>query len=85
MNPTDETVITEVQQGGKEDVDLAVNAAVDAFKFGSPWRRMDASERGHLLYKLADLIERDAGYLAVSKPEQILTSCSNRIHGHLFV
>lgn len=53
-------------------MDLAVNAAVDAFKFGSPWRRMDASERGHLLYKLADLIERDAGYLAVSKPEQIL-------------
>lgn len=36
------------------------------FRLGSPWRRMDASERGHLLYKLADLLERDRTYLAVS-------------------
>lgn len=34
-------------------------------RLGSPWRRMDASERGALLYKLADLIERDRTYLAV--------------------
>ena len=27
---------------------------------------MDASERGRLLYKLADLVERDLNYLAVS-------------------
>ena len=27
---------------------------------GSPWRTMDASHRGYLLNKLADLIERDA-------------------------
>ena len=30
----------------------------------SPWRKMDASERGKLLNKLADLIERDRVYLA---------------------
>jgi len=48
------------------DVDLAVKAAKDAFKFGSPWRRMDASDRGVLLNRLADLIERDAVYIAVS-------------------
>lgn len=47
------------------DVDLAVKAATDAFKFGSPWRRMDASDRGVLLNRLADLIERDAVYIAV--------------------
>ena len=35
-----------------------------AFKLGSPWRTMDASQRGHLLYKLADLMERDREYLA---------------------
>lgn len=37
----------------------------EKIRFGSPWRRMDASERGALLYKLADLMERDRTYLAV--------------------
>lgn len=40
-------------------------AAQEAFKLGSPWRTMDASKRGTLLNKLADLIQRDAVYLAV--------------------
>lgn len=48
------------------DVDKAVQAATEAFRLGSPWRRMDASQRGVLLYKLADLIERDSCYLAVT-------------------
>ena len=48
------------------DVDKAVKAARDAFRFGSPWRRMDASHRGLLLSRLADAIERDSAYLAVS-------------------
>jgi len=47
-------------------VDKAVKAAHDAFRLGSPWRRMDASHRGLLLSRLADAIERDAAYLAVS-------------------
>uniref|UniRef100_A0A3P9PY35 aldehyde dehydrogenase (NAD(+)) n=1 Tax=Poecilia reticulata TaxID=8081 RepID=A0A3P9PY35_POERE len=46
------------------DVDKAVKAACNAFRLGSPWRRMDASDRGRLLYKLADAIERDSAYLA---------------------
>lgn len=48
------------------DVDKAVQAARLAFSMGSVWRRMDASERGRLLSKLADLVERDSVYLAVS-------------------
>jgi len=64
INPATGEVITEVQYGSKEDVDFAVDAASQAFKLGSPWRTMDASERGRLLYKLADLMERDAAYLA---------------------
>ena len=48
------------------DVEKAVKAAREAFRLGSPWRTMDASQRGRLLYKLADLIERDHQYLAVS-------------------
>ena len=47
-------------------MDLAVEAAKEAFKLGSPWRTMDASTRGELLNRLADLIERDRQYLAVS-------------------
>ncbi len=35
-------------------------------RLGSEWRTMDASERGRLLYRLADLMERDRNYLAVS-------------------
>ena len=48
------------------DVDRAVEAANEAFRLGSPWRTMDASERGRLINRLADLIERDTIYLAVS-------------------
>ena len=47
-------------------MDRAVKAANNAFKLGSEWRTMDASDRGRLMNRLADLIERDAGYLAVS-------------------
>ena len=66
VNPTTEGVIAEVAEGDKADVDLAVKAASEAFRLGSPWRKMDASDRGALLWKLADLLERDKNYLAVS-------------------
>lgn len=61
----------------KADVDAAVKAAKDAFKLGSPWRKADATTRGALLNRLADLIERDAAYIAAlesidnGKPYQI--------------
>ena len=48
------------------DVDKAVAAARKAFELGSEWRRTDASERGRLLNKMADAMERDINYLAVS-------------------
>jgi len=64
INPATGEVITEVQEGDKADVNKAVIAATEAFRLGGPWRTMDASRRGELLYKLADLIERDAVLLA---------------------
>ena len=64
INPTDGEKICDVSEGDKADVDKAVEAAREAFKLGSTWRTMDASERGRLLNKLADLIERDREYLA---------------------
>jgi len=64
INPANGQVLAEVQEGDKADVDKAVKAATHAFKLGSPWRTMDASNRGQLLYKLADLMERDRALLA---------------------
>ncbi|XP_014270942.1 aldehyde dehydrogenase, mitochondrial [Halyomorpha halys] len=64
INPTTSEVIAEVQKGGKADVDRAVQAAKEAFKLGSPWRKMDAAKRGRLINKLADLMERDSVYLS---------------------
>jgi len=64
LNPCTEQVIANVAEGDKADVDIAVVAAREAFKLGSVWRTMNASDRGILMNKLADLIERDQQYLA---------------------
>jgi len=64
VNPATGKVIAEVQEGDAADVDKAVDAATKAFQLNSPWRKMDASQRGNLLNKLADLMERDRALLA---------------------
>lgn len=64
IDPTSGQVIADVSSAGSEDVDAAVDAARRAFHSDAPWRRMDASERGRLLNKLADACERDLHYLA---------------------
>lgn len=64
VDPTNGEKIVDVAEGDAADVEKAVAAAQEAFKLGSVWRTMDASYRGRLLYKLADLIERDREYLA---------------------
>jgi phenylacetaldehyde dehydrogenase len=58
-NPATGTVLTEVAEADKEDVDRAVRAARRAFD-GGPWRKMTASQRSRLLWKLADLLEQHA-------------------------
>ncbi|HEX7447985.1 MAG TPA: aldehyde dehydrogenase family protein [Pirellulales bacterium] len=63
VNPATEEVIAQVAEGDAEDVDAAVAAARDALENG-PWGRMDARDRGRLLYKLADLMEEELGDLA---------------------
>ncbi|GAB6018359.1 Aldehyde dehydrogenase X, mitochondrial [Chamberlinius hualienensis] len=64
VNPSTGKKIIDVQEGDKADVDKAVSAAREAFKLGSTWRTMDASARGTLLNKLADLVDRDADYIS---------------------
>ena len=53
-----------VQTAGPADVDLAVASARRAFESG-PWSRVTPAERGRMLWRLGDLIERDADELAL--------------------
>ncbi|MBV9302389.1 MAG: aldehyde dehydrogenase family protein [Acidobacteriaceae bacterium] len=64
VNPATGEVIAKVAEADAADVDLAVKAARKAFHSKSPWRKMSASERGKLISRLADLIEKNADELA---------------------
>ena len=55
-NPATGEVLAHVAEGTKPDVDRAVSAARKAFEDG-PWRKLTTSERGRLIWKLADLLE----------------------------
>jgi aldehyde dehydrogenase (NAD+) len=63
INPATGETICQVAEGDKADIDLAVKAARKAFEDG-PWSKMNASDRGRLLNKLADLIEQNREELA---------------------
>ena len=63
INPATEAVIANVAEADKADADRAVAAARRAFDEGA-WRKMSATQRGNLLYKLADLIEANKDELA---------------------
>ena len=62
-DPATNQTICQITEGDAADVDLAVAAARRAFDSG-PWSRMSAAERGRLLYKLSDLIEKHQEELA---------------------
>uniref|UniRef100_A0A452UWW4 10-formyltetrahydrofolate dehydrogenase n=1 Tax=Ursus maritimus TaxID=29073 RepID=A0A452UWW4_URSMA len=63
INPTDGSTICKVSYASLADVDKAVAAAKDAFEKGE-WGRMNARERGRLMYRLADLLEENQEELA---------------------
>ncbi|BHF57097.1 hypothetical protein SprV_0100003800 [Sparganum proliferum] len=63
IDPSTEAVICQVQEADAEDVDIAVQSARKAFALNSPWRTMNASQRGRLLYRLSDEIEQNIDYL----------------------
>jgi len=64
VNPATGEEICQVAEADAADVDKAVSAARKAFDHG-PWpNRMSASERGNLLNRLADLVEKNADELA---------------------
>jgi phenylacetaldehyde dehydrogenase len=62
-NPATGARLCEVPKSDAHDVDRAVQAARQAFD-DSAWSRMRPRERQNLLWRLADLVERDAQMLA---------------------
>src|SRR4249919_432162 len=65
INPATEEVLTQIVEASASDVDRAVDAARRAFEDRSgPWRKLSASERGRLIWKLADLVEKNLDELA---------------------
>jgi len=63
VNPSTGDVLATVPALTIAQVDAAVDAARRAFTDG-PWSRVTARERAAMLYRLADLIERDQDHLA---------------------
>jgi phenylacetaldehyde dehydrogenase len=57
-NPATGEVLARVAEGDREDIDRAVKAARAAFETGR-WSKLTPSERGRLIWKLADLLEEN--------------------------
>ena len=65
INPATGEELTQVAAASAQDVDAAVQSARKAFDdLQGPWRKMSASERGRILWKLAELIEKNIDELA---------------------
>jgi aldehyde dehydrogenase (NAD+) len=65
INPGTGEVLTQVVEASVSDVDRAVDAARLAFEGkNGPWRKMPASERARLIWRLADLVEKYIDELA---------------------
>lgn len=62
-NPATGEILGQVPAATAEDVERAVQAARQAFE-DSAWSRMRPRDRQNLLWRLADLMERDARHLA---------------------
>ncbi len=61
--PADGSLVAEIDEAGPEDTDAAITAAHRAFHDGR-WSGVPARERGDLLQRVADLLERDAATVA---------------------
>ncbi|WP_434587531.1 aldehyde dehydrogenase family protein [Streptomyces sp. A5-4] len=61
--PADGTLVATVDEAGPKDAAAAVGAAREAFDRG-PWPHTPAAERGRLLLRVADLLDRDTDAFA---------------------
>lgn len=65
INPATEATLADIAHGQAEDIDRAVRAARRAFEDDAPWRRMSASDRGRIIWRISELIEEHADELAM--------------------
>uniref|UniRef100_A0A5B7A9T1 Aldehyde dehydrogenase 1 n=1 Tax=Davidia involucrata TaxID=16924 RepID=A0A5B7A9T1_DAVIN len=63
IDPRTGEMIARIAEGEKEDVDLAVKAARNAFDRG-PWPRLSGTARGRIMMKFADLVSENVEELA---------------------
>ncbi|NP_001311520.1 aldehyde dehydrogenase family 2 member C4-like [Capsicum annuum] len=63
IDPRNGEIIARISEGDKEDINLAVKAAREAFDNG-PWPRLAPSERRRIMLKFADLIVENAEEIA---------------------
>jgi acyl-CoA reductase-like NAD-dependent aldehyde dehydrogenase len=66
INPATGEVLTQVAEAGAAEVDAAVRAARKAFESRDKgaWSTMPASERGRILWRIADLLEQNLDEVA---------------------
>ena len=61
ISPVDGKVFTQAARSTKEDIDLALDAAHEAFK---TWSKTSVTTRSNMLLKIADIMEANLEYLA---------------------
>ncbi len=63
INPCNQETVAEAPQGNRKDCREAIRAAREAFDNGQ-WPKLTGQQRGELVYKMGELIERDQEELA---------------------
>ena len=61
ISPVDGQSFTKVPRSTAEDIDLAIDAATEAFK---TWKKASVTERSNMLLKIADIVEANLAVLA---------------------
>ncbi len=61
VSPVNGASFTKIARSTKEDIELALDAAHEAFK---TWSKTSATERSNILLKIADIMEQNLDYLA---------------------
>jgi acyl-CoA reductase-like NAD-dependent aldehyde dehydrogenase len=82
LNPADGSLVATCPLAGKEDVDLAIEAARRAFDDGT-WPRTRAKERSSLLRATADSLRRESDYftrLLVSEVGKTVREAAVEVH-----
>lgn len=64
ISPIDGKVFTQAAHSSKEDLEIAVDAAAEAFK---TWSKMSATNRSNLLFKIAQVIEDNLPLIAAAE------------------